>query len=264
MRSFIYFIVCGLFLSLMETELKAGKDVFIDFSKPGKPKTSGIKWEIRDEMLPVKGWKTIIPGDGYAYLKIDADNSNDKKKNGKKIKHPFQMISFSPVKPGCRMEMRAKGTVIPGVATFIFTYNSKKGIFDEIDIEIVGNDKGVSRKPHPTDPKKGWTDVRLNAWEQASEKTLKPEVSFKQPIVDKKGKKVSHADNKFHTYAIEWHKDRIDFFIDGVFQKSIKKLVPKNPTTVHVGMRHMGWTGKLNWTGTRTMVVDWIRITYFK
>lgn len=249
---------------MIVTNAEAEKNLFIDFKKPGKPNTKGITWKIRDEMLPVKDWETIVPGNGYAYLTIDADKSNNKKKDGRKIKFPFQMITLSPIKPGCRLEMRAKGTVIPGVATFIFTYNEGKNKFDEIDIEIVGNDGNLYKKPHATDPENGWTDVRLNAWEQASVKTLKPEVSFKQPIVDKKGKKVSHDDGKFHIYTIDWYKNKIDFFIDGVYQKTISKLSPKNPTVVNVGMRHMAWTGKLNWTGTRSMVIDWIRIKYFK
>ena len=36
--------------------------------------------------------------------------------------------------------MRAKNTVIPGVASFIFTYTEADGRVDEIDIEIVGDD----------------------------------------------------------------------------------------------------------------------------
>ena len=265
MRRFIYLNVLCLCFALMGAGVDAGEDLFVDFTKPGMPKTPGITWKIRDEMRPVKGWKSIVPGDGFAYLKIDAKQSNDKKKNGKKIKYPFQMITFELVKPGSRLEMRAKGTIIPGVATFIFTYNSKNGKFDEIDIEIVGVDGNVYRKkPHSTKPGRGWTDVRLNAWAQSNVKNSKPEVSFKQPIVDKKGKKVSHADGKFHVYAIEWRKDRIDFYIDDVHQKTIKKLVPQNPTVVNVGMRHMAWTGKLDWKGTRTMVVDWIRVTHLK
>jgi beta-glucanase (GH16 family) len=159
--------------------------------------------------------------------------------------------------------MRAKNTVIPGVGSFIFTYNSKNGVFDEIDIEIVGDDANTKPNPHPTG-QDGWTDARFNAWANAKESTCKPEVSFKQPIRDAKGAKVSHQDGKFHTYAIEWRKNRIDFFIDGVHQQTITRLVPTHPATLHVGMRHMGWTGKLDWKGTRTMLVDWIRITPLK
>ena len=232
-----------------------------DFEASGKPKTSGkVEWSYRNEMLPDQGWKEMIPGDGFAYLKIDSNRNNDRdSRNGKKPKWPFQMITFSSVGPGHRLEMRAKNTVIPGVASFIFTYNEAGKVFDEIDIEIVGDDAGTKPNPHPTD-ETGWTDARFNTWASADVKTCKPEVSHKQPIRDKSGKKVSHQDDKFHVYTIEWGKDKVVFLIDGVHQQTITKLVPQRPTTVLVGMRHMSWTGKLDWEGTRTMVLDWIRV----
>ena len=43
-------------------------------------------------------------------------------------------------------------------------------------------------------------------------------------------------------------------------QQTITDLVPESPATLHVGMRHMSWTGPLDWAGTQTMVVDWIRV----
>jgi hypothetical protein len=260
MKKFIlFFIIFYSITSLYSLEL------FEDFKSSGKPKSSSkVEWTYRDEMLPVKGWKDIVPGDGFAYLKIDSKRGNDKKsKNGKRIKWPFQMIKFSSVGPGHRLEMKAKNTVIPGVASFIFTYNQNKKVFDEIDIEIVGDDRDTKPNPHETGDS-GWTDARFNAWADSSTKKCKPEISFKKPIVDKRGEKISHQDEKFHIYTIEWGKDRIDFFIDGVHQQTITELVPDKPATVLVGMRHMGWTGNLNWKGSRTMIIDWIRIEPLK
>jgi hypothetical protein len=240
-------------------------DLFEDFKSPGKPKSSNkVEWSFRCEMLPVKDWKEIVPGDGFAYLEIDSKSSNDKSsKNGKRAKWPFQMIKFSSVGPWHRLEMKARNTVIPGVASFIFTYNQKGNIFDEIDIEIVGDDANTKPNPHKTD-KSGWTDVRFNTWANANAKKCKPEISHKKAIVDKRGKKVSHQDGKFHIYTIEWRKDRIDFFIDGVHQQTITELVPDKATTVLVGMRHMSWTGKFDWKGSRKMIVDWIRVEPIK
>jgi hypothetical protein len=137
-------------------------ELFEDFDWPGKPEASnGVDWRYTDQMLPVKNWEEIIPGDGFAYLKIDAVRSNDRDKDTQKW--PFQMISLSPVEPGHRLEMKAKNTVISDIGSFIFTYQEADGIFDEFDIEIVGDDAATLPENHPTDLT-GWTDARFNAW----------------------------------------------------------------------------------------------------
>ena len=246
-------ICCGLTVPSLALEL------FEDFASPGKPKSGkNIKWSYTDQMRAVKGWQDIIPGDGFAYLTIDADRKNDKDR--KKQKWPFQMISLSSIGPGHRLEMRAKNTVISGVASFIFTYTEADGMVDEIDIEIVGDDAQTPPENHPTGPAGGWTDARFNTWANADIKTLVPAISHKKPIVNEAGKKVSHQDDSFHIYTIEWRTDSVDFFIDGVRQQTITEVIPDSASTVLVGMRHMSWTGKLDWQGTRTMIVDWLRI----
>jgi hypothetical protein len=231
-----------------------------EFDVAGKPAESvGIDWHLRDEMLPTD-WSKVIPGDGYAYLTIDADRENDQSKKGNK-KWPFQMIAFDSVGPGHVLEMRAKNTVIPGVASFIFTYTEADGVVDEIDIEIVGNDRQAPPADHPTGPDGGWTDARFNTWANSDWNTLKPHISRKQAVVNAAGEKVSHADGQFHVYRIEWRAERVDFYIDGVHQQTITGVVPDSPSRVLVGMRHMMWTGALDWEGTRTMVIDWVQVT---
>ena len=233
-------------------------ELFEDFDSPGEPDSSnGIAWRYTDQMLPVEDWEEIIPGDGFAYLRLDADRSNDRDQDNQKW--PFQMISLSPVGPGHRMEMKAKNTVISGVGSFIFTYQEEAGIFDEIDIEIVGDDAVTLPEGHPTD-ETGWTDARFNTWANSDVKTGKPHVTHKKPIVDKSGKKISHQDGQFHVYTIDWTEDRVDFLIDGVHQQTITSLVPDSPARLLVGVRHMSWTGSLDWSGTQTMIVDWIRV----
>jgi hypothetical protein len=258
-------VIFVLQIALLWSSSAHAMELFEDFKTSGKPSTSNkVKWSYVDQLRPVKDWNEIIPGDGFVHLKIDADRGNDKKsKDGKQIKWPFQMIKFSSIGPGHRIEMRAKNTVIQGVASFLFTYNETNGVFDEIDIEIVGDDGATKPNPHPTG-ETGWTDVRFNAWANASTKTCKPEISHKKPILDKSDKKVSHQDDRFHVYTIDWHKDRIDFLIDSVHQQTITKLVPNKTTTILIGMRHMSWTGKLDWKGTRTMIVDWVRVKPLK
>jgi hypothetical protein len=234
-----------------------GAEIFEDFATPGQPRQSGVEWTFRDQMLPVGGWEEIIPGDGYAYLRIDANRANDRDQD--RQKWPFQMISLFPVKPGHRLEMRAKNTVISGVGSFIFTYFESNQVFDEIDIEIVGDDAATPPDGHPTGPA-GWTDARFNTWANSDTRTGKPHVTHKQPILDKSGEKISHQDDSFHVYTIDWRSNRVDFLIDGVHQQTITDLVPQLPANLHIGMRHMSWTGPLDWPGTKTMIVDWIRV----
>jgi hypothetical protein len=239
-------------------------ELFEDFDKPGDPNDRHeVTWHYTDQMLPVKGWDEFIPGDGYAHITIDAIRENDR--DIERQRWPFQMIHFNSVGPGHRLEMRAKNTVISGVGSFIFTYTEKGGGVDEIDIEIVGNDTHVEPKEHPTGVDDGgWTDARFNTWELADRRTLQPAISHKQPIVNAKGERISHDDGEFHVYTIDWAPDRVDFAIDGVHQQTITGVVPKTPSDLLVGVRHMSWTGPLNWEGKRTMLVDWIRVTPLK
>ena len=230
-------------------------NLFEDFAKPGQPAENGVKWKYRTELRPVSSWEEIIPGDGFAHLTVDSDKSND---TGKKW--PFQSLSLSEIGPGHRITMRAKNTAIPGVATFVFTYSEADDKVDEIDIEIVADDAETLPENHPTDAKDGWTDVRLNTWVNANPKTLEPFVTQMQPIRDANDKKVSHQDGEFHTYTIEWRKSSIRFYIDDVFQQEITSMVPDSISDVIIGMRQMKWTGKLDWPGTQTMLIDWLRI----
>jgi hypothetical protein len=235
-------------------------ELFEDFDKPGNPNDRHeVTWSYTDQMLPVKSWDEFIPGDGYAHITFDAVRENDR--DIERERWPFQMIFFESVGPGHRLEMRAKNTVISGVGSFIFTYTEKGGGVDEIDIEIVGNDTHVEPKEHPTGVDDGgWTDARFNTWELADRRTLQPAISHKQPVVDADGKKISLDDGKFHIYTIDWAPERVDFAIDGVHQQTITGVVPKTPSALLVGVRHMSWTGALDWKGTRTMLVDWIRV----
>jgi hypothetical protein len=251
----------SLCLSLLffSTHFLMGAELFEDFKTKGQVKsTAKFEWSYTDQLRPVSGWDGIVPGDGFAYLSIDSDLSNNRLKKGKVVKWPFQMIEVYGIGPGHSLEMKAKNTVIPGVVSFIFTYSEEGNKVDEIDIEIVGDDKGV-KGDHPTG-RDGWTDIRFNTWANSNLRTLKPHISHKEPIVDTHGKKVSHKDGQFHTYKINWFKDQVDFYIDDVYQTSIRKVVPDSKSTVLIGMRHMSWTGNLDWQGTQTMVIDWLRI----
>jgi len=238
-------------------------DYFEDFNKPGKP-NDYMNWFYKDQMLPVAGWLDIIPGDGFAHIVFDADRSNDTDSS-----NPFQDIGFSYVCPGHRLEMRAENTPVRGVGSFIFTYiefdndgDNKDDSFDEIDIEIATDDKRTPPKNHPVEPENdGWTDVRFNSWHSADFLKKTPTETHFQPLLDNKGRKISHRDGKFHIYTIDWYENMIKFYIDGVCQQTISKVVPLHPSRVILGVRQMGWTGRLKWAGIETMLIDWVKIT---
>jgi len=250
-----------LLLTLMGISSLMAGEYFEGFDAQGKPPTrDGIHWGYVDELTPVKGWKGIIPGDGYAQLGVNA--ATLKRQAPKGNPYPFQTLSFGPVGPGHRISMRAKNTAIPGVACSLFTYCERSGV-DEIDIEIVATDTDMTEDDHPTGVKGGWSDIRLNTWANAHDGksgTLTPNQSIRQPIRDAEGKSLSHRDGKFHIYTIEWRSDSVTFYIDDVLQGMIRNVVPEGSSQVIIGMRRMPWAGKVDWTGTECMLIDWIDI----
>jgi len=60
---------------------------------------------------------------------------------------------------------------------------------------------------------------------------------------------------------VDWLSNRVTFVIDGVQQRTVSPaFTPKLPAEVLVGLRRVGWAGPCNWTGTRTMTIDWLYI----
>ena len=260
-------IICFLlFISFKDKGKKFKSQIIMleEFDKPGKPLSDlGFEWSFVNDIYPnQQKWEDFVPGDGYAYITIDSEIDNDTDD-----KFPFQTISFKNIGPGHRLEMYAKGLAVSGVGGFIFTYNEDTA-FDEIDIEIVPDDAGTLPEGHQTNPPIGWTDARFNSWSNSSLSDYKPEGSFKKPVIDSNGRKFSLKDDQFHTYAIDWlhfpggdgRNGRIDFYIDNVLQQTIISPVPDGPSSVIMGFRQMSWTGSLNWSGTHTMLIDWVKI----
>ncbi|MBK1792061.1 Ig-like domain-containing protein [Persicirhabdus sediminis] len=251
---------------------------FEDFNKAGQPSApNGLRWTFTDQMLPGRTWNDFVPGDGYAHITFDADSSNDTP--GKS--QPFQDIAVKSVGPGHRLEMCAKGAAVVGVGGFIFTYiedypysGPYTGV-DEIDIEVVPVDtRGTDTPNHPILPSEnGWTDARFNTWANSDpDDGFKPVKSIKTSIVDIDGNRVSHMDDEFHVYTIEWQNypdgptgdgrdGLVVFYIDGVRQATITYPVPESPANLIYGVRQMpSWTGNLDFEGTKTMLIDWISI----
>ena len=229
-----------------------------NFDEPGKPRApEGLEWSYRAELCPVKNWYNIVPGDGFAYLSVERSWLEPRPQHSSFW--PFQTIKFGPVGPGHRLTMRAKETAIPGVASMIFTHRENETL-DEIDIEIVADDTYGPDTGHPTGPDRGWTDVRLNTYSAADVGQFVPARKIQNPITDAGGRRVSHQDGNFHTYAIEWRTNSVRFLIDGVEQAVIKDVVPQGKADLIVGLRQMPWAGHPDWDDYRTMLVDWISI----
>lgn len=250
---FTFVVLCCLFVLKINAQVNYTEN----FDAPGMPDgpVASDYWYFTTDINPLQNdWNDIVPGDGYAYLTVDSDLGNDTD-----YSLPFQMIVFGEVTPNHRMEIRAKNLVIPGLVSFLFTYKETT-VFNEIDIELVADDQETLPVDHDILPPNGWTDVRFNSWSNASPTTFMPVTSTNTSIKDADGNNVSHIDNAFHTYAIDWYETRIDFFIDGVLQTSIEQHVATGLGEVFVGFRDVPWAGTLDWTGTQTMVLDYLKI----
>ncbi|PQJ80430.1 Ig-like domain-containing protein [Polaribacter porphyrae] len=231
---------------------------FEDFNDVGYPTNlpNGAYWTYHNEIYPSQdAWNKFIPGDGNAYLTVDADINNDTD-----WIHPFQTLEFGGVGENHRLEVRMKGAVVDGgLVGFLFTYNQEGSIFNEVDIEVVANDSATPN--HETLPENGgWTDARFNTWRNANERNNKPFTGTKKPVVNNLNEKISLIDDQFHTYTIDWREDKIDFFIDGILQETITTNVATGWSEVIIGFRQLPWAGNFNWSGTHTMIIDYLKI----
>ncbi|GGI77344.1 hypothetical protein GCM10007978_13750 [Shewanella hanedai] len=227
--------------------------IFEEFTKPGKPVHAGVTWRYRSELAKVTTWEQIIPGDGLAYIRVNGA----KNRLSPEIKWPFQMLMISPIGPNHSISIRAKNMVLPGVASFIFTYTERGGL-SEIDLEIVGQDRDL---PARTGLKSqtNWTDLRMNLWNRAPLNSDTAERFIHQGIVNSKGGATSHQDDRFHIYQLDWYQDRVEFFIDSVKQGEFIGNIPTTAADLNIGVRHMAWTGQLS-EKPKTLLIDWIKI----
>ncbi len=201
-------------------------------------------------------WDAFIPGDGFAYITVDADKSNDTD-----LTYPYQALVFGKINENHRLEVRMKGAAVDGgLAAFIFTYTQTGQIFNEVDIEIVAQDLQSGIPAHDILPPNGWTDARFNTWRNANENTYEPFTGSSKPIVDENNNKVSLVDGEFHTYTIDWKSDQVDFYIDFVLQESFNTTIATGWSEVIIGYRNLPWAGDFRWTGDHTMVIDYFKI----
>ncbi|WP_397444574.1 T9SS type A sorting domain-containing protein [Polaribacter sp. R77954] len=214
-------------------------------------------WKFFNDIHPNQtGWDSFIPGDGFAYITVDADISNDTD-----LTYPYQTMVFGGVGENHRLEVRMKGAAVDGgLAAFIFTYGQVGATFNEVDIEVVAQDLQSGIPAHDIYPPNGWTDARFNTWRDANEITELPFTGSSKPVVDINNNRKSLIDDKFHTYTIDWTANQVDFFIDNVLQESFNTNIAKGWSEVIIGYRNLPWAGDFRWSGTHTMVIDYFKI----
>lgn len=247
------------FIGLFSFSVNAQISYTENFDAKGIPTNIPVDsyWKYFNDIHPMQNtWEEFIPGDGFAYIKVDADIHNDTD-----YTYPYQTMVFGGVTENHRLEVRMKGAVVDGgLVGFLFTYaeNIPGTIFNEVDIEVVANDRDVAE--HETLPPNGWTDARFNTWRNASTTTFLPISGSAKPVKDVNNNSISLIDDEFHTYTIDWRADQVDFFIDNVLQDSFDTNVAIGWGEVIIGFRNLPWARDFNWTGEHTLVVDYFKI----
>lgn len=134
--------------------------------------------------------------DGKLQLTIDFD------KNGKDIPYSGAELRSKDFYGYGRYEVSMKAIKNDGVVSSFFTYTgpSDKNPWDEIDIEILGKNTETVQFNYFTNGKGNHEKV--------------VELGF-------------DASEDFHTYAFEWRKDRIDWFVDGELVHTASVNIPK-------------------------------------
>jgi hypothetical protein len=217
------------------------RDFFEDFNVAGAPPNHADYWYKMNEIYPTQSsWDDFIPGDGHVYITVDNSSSWG----------DYQGIGIGWIPNGQRMEVRMKGALVTGYVGFIFTYAPSA---DEIDIELIPDDTQGEGGVH--DPYE-WSDARFNTTDNGQNWNS----NFKG-IIDDTGSKVSHyEDDTYHTYTIDWFSDRVVFYIDGVYQHTCTWSIPLEDSEIILGFRDLDFAGTPNWSGTRTLTIDWLNV----
>lgn len=154
--------------------------------------------------------KNVKPGDGYVELILDRDSAPS-------FGIPYagaELRSHGHYGYG-RYEVSMKAIKNDGVVSSFFTYTgpSENNPWDEIDFEILGYDT---------------TKVQLNYFTNGrGNHEFMYSLGF-------------DASEDFHTYAFEWHADRIEWYVDGVLIYTATKDIPQTPGKIMANV----WCGK--------------------
>ena len=109
-----------------------GQITYIEnFNDKGIPTNipNGSYWKYFNDIHPYQNtWEKFIPGDGFAYIKVDADIHNDTDTT-----YPYQTMVFGGATENHRIEVRMRGTVVDCVLQDSFNTNIAAG-WDEVII----------------------------------------------------------------------------------------------------------------------------------
>lgn len=168
--------------------------LFVDFTEGHSQKCEIADGWTNGNMFNVT-WrkKNCTFNDGKMQLIIDTDSGNLPYSGAEYRTRGFQGYG--------RYEVSMKPIKNDGVVSSFFTYTgpSDKNPWDEIDIEFTGKDT---------------TKVQFNYFTKGvGNHEYYHDLGF-------------DASEEFHTYAFEWHPDKIVWFVDGVEVHSAAKMIP--------------------------------------
>ncbi len=142
-----------------------------------------------------------------------------------------------------RYEVSMKPIKNDGVVSSFFTYTgpSDNNPWDEIDIEFLGKDTTIVQFNYFTDSRGGHEHIY--------------DLGF-------------DASEDFHTYAFEWHEDKIVWFVDGVEVYSATDNIPVTPSKIMMnawcGSGVDGWLNAFDDSSLPlTAEYEWVRFTPF-
>ena len=152
---------------------------------------------------------TFHNGKVQLHIDHDFDSKNDRPYSGAEIRTEG-FYGYG------RYETRMKPFKNPGTVASFFTYTGQwepnPDPWDEIDIEFLGKDT---------------TKVQFNYWHNGvGEHELLYDLGF-------------DASEDFHTYAFEWHKDRIVWYVDGKEVHRVTKDLPQTKMRIMANV----WAG---------------------
>lgn len=143
-----------------------------------------------------------------------------------------------------RYEVSMKPIKNDGVVSSFFTYTgpSDNNPWDEIDIEFLGKDTTIVQFNYFTDSRGGHEHIHELGFDAAED---------------------------FHTYAFEWHQDKIVWFVDGVEVHTATATIPVTPSKIMMnawcGTGVDGWLNAFVDTDLPlTAEYEWVRFTPFE
>lgn len=139
-----------------------------------------------------------------------------------------------------KYEVSMKPAKNPGIVSSFFTYTgpSDGTPWDEIDIEFLGKDT---------------TKVQFNYYTNG--------IGGHEKIVDLG----FDAANGYHTYAFDWQKGSIKWYVDGVLKHTATSNIPSNPGKIMMNLWNGtgvdSWLGAYNGANPLYAYYDWVKYT---